>query len=169
MMRWYVIRSKPLKEDFLYEQLSAHEVEAFYPRLKVKTVNPRARQVRPYFPGYLFAHLDPCDQLFSSLQWMPGAVGIVAFGGEPASVSDGLIHAIAQRVDKLNLAHTEFLESLHQGDRVLIHGGAFTGYEGIFDVRLSGSDRVRVLLALLNNRQIPIELPAEYIQQTKQH
>jgi hypothetical protein len=44
----------------------------------------------------------------------------------------------------------------------------FSSYEAIFDVRLSGDERVRVLLKLLNRQQIPLELPGRQIQRKKQ-
>jgi transcription antitermination factor NusG len=169
MIHWYVIRSKPQKEDFLFGQLCANNIETFYPRLHVKPVNPRARKIKPYFPGYLFVRLATDDPRLLLLQWTPGAVSLVNFGEELAFVSDGLIQAIKQRVDKANLAYDEFLGALRQGDYVLISDGAFAGYEAIFDVHLSGTERVRVLLTLLNKRQIPVELSASNLRQTKLH
>ena len=57
-MLWYVMRSKPNKESLLWEQLSLQNIECYYPRLRVKPANPRARKLRAYFPGYLFVHVD---------------------------------------------------------------------------------------------------------------
>jgi len=56
--RWYVIRSKPRKEEFLAEQMQMRKLEIFEPLIRVQTVNPRARKIKPYFPGYVFVHLD---------------------------------------------------------------------------------------------------------------
>jgi len=58
---------------------------------------------------------------------------------------------------------------LRKGDNVAIHDGAFAGYEGIFDVQLSGTDRVRILLSLLDNRLIPVEMPAHCIHHIDQN
>ncbi|PIU33441.1 transcription/translation regulatory transformer protein RfaH, partial [Candidatus Shapirobacteria bacterium CG07_land_8_20_14_0_80_39_12] len=55
---WYVLHSKPNKEELLWEQLNIRKVETFYPRIRVQTVNPRARKVKAYFPGYVFVHVD---------------------------------------------------------------------------------------------------------------
>ena len=74
--RWYTLRSKPNKEDLLWSQLQIREVETFYPRVRVQTVNPRARKIRPYFPGYVFVRADLEQVNSSSLQWTPGAVGL---------------------------------------------------------------------------------------------
>jgi transcription antitermination factor NusG len=163
--QWYVLRSKPMKESFLWEQLSLHRIESYYPYVKTQPQNMRARKVRPYFPGYLFGYVDLEQINLSTLQWMPGAAGIVSFGGVPSSVPDHVIAAIRQRVDEINTAGGELFHNLRPGDLVTIREGPFSGYDAIFDARLSGDERVRVLLTLLNARKFPLELPVSQIQQ----
>ena len=53
---------------------------------------------------------------------------------------------------------------LKAGDTVRIHGGPFEGYEAIFDTRLDGQERVRVLLQFINSqREVPVELDVSQI------
>jgi transcriptional antiterminator RfaH len=157
------MRSKPNKESFLWEQLCLQKIECFYPRLRVQPVNPRSRKIRAYFPGYLFVHVDLERTNLSALQWMPGAVGLVSFGGLPASVPESLVNAIRRRVEQVNAAGGEVLHGLKKGQTVAIQAGPFEGYKAIFDTRLSGNERVRVLLDLLDRGQVPVELPAGQI------
>ena len=164
---WYVLHSKPHKEKLLAEQLELRSIETFAPRIRVQVVNPRARPVRPYFPGYIFVHADLEAMGISALQYVPGSSGLIAFGGEPAYVPDGLIVAIRQRVNEINAAGGELFDVLKAGETVLVHSGPFAGYEAIFDARLPGKERVRVLLKLLRNRTIPVELPAGYVHPEK--
>lgn len=159
-MNWYVLRSKPNKETLLWEQLCIRKVEAFHPQIRVQTVNPRARQVRAYFPGYVFVRVDLAQIGLSSLQWMPGAVGLVSFDNQPSMVPDALIHAIRKRVDEINGAGGEIFHRLKHGDPVQIQSGPFAGWEAIFDARLPGTERVRVLLKLLEGRSAKLEVPA---------
>lgn len=155
---WYVLRSKPNKESLLFEQLSARNLEAFYPQLKAAPVNPRARKFKPYFPSYIFIHVD-LDQIApSTLQWTPGAVGFVSFGAQPSAVSEELIGAIKRRVDEVNAAGGEIFDGLKQGDAVMIQNGAFAGYEAIFDARISGGARARVLLKMLQGKSAKTKL-----------
>jgi len=162
--RWYVLHSKPNKEEFLCTQLWARGVEAFCPQIRVRPANPRARKSKPYFPGYVFVRLDLQNTRFSILGWTPGAAGLVSFGGQAADVPESLIKAIRRRVDEINAAGGELLERLKPGEAVIIQGGPFAGYEAIFDAHLTGVERVRVLLRLLQNRQIPLELSAGLLQ-----
>lgn len=164
---WYVMRSKPNKEEFLAGQLAAHGIKVYHPRIRVQTVNPRARKVRSYFPGYLFVQMDLRSVNASNLHWMPGASGLVSYGGEPASVPDALLAAINRRVDEINTAGGELFNELKSGDAVVIQAGPFEGYEAIFDSRVSGSERVRVLLKLLQRRMQPLDLPAGQVQPKK--
>jgi transcriptional antiterminator RfaH len=164
---WYVVRTKPRKEDFLAEQMEIRRIEIYNPRIRVQAANPRARRIRAYFPGYVFVHLDLERSGTFSLQYIPGAAGLVSFGGEVADVPDGLVHAIRRRVEEINIAGGELFDVLKQGQTVVIHSGPFAGYEAIFDARLPGSDRVRVLLKLLKNRQMQVDLPVGQVQPKK--
>jgi len=162
-IHWYVLRSKPNKEGFLARQLESHGVETFYPQLHVRPVNPRARKTRPYFPGYIFIQADLEIVNHSVLQWMPGATGLVSFDGQSASVPESLISTLKKQIEQINASAQNFEEMLDSGDLVLIQDGPFAGYEAIFDVRLSGSDRVRVLMNFLQKRQVPIDLNIKQI------
>ncbi len=167
-VQWYALRSKPRKEDMVWRQVQSQGFEVFYPRIRVHPVNPRARKLKPYFPGYLFVHADLAESGLSVFQWMPHTVGLVAFGGEPAIVPENLIHAIRKRVEEINAAGGEVFDGLSHGDTVRISDGPFRGYEAIFDARLPGTVRVRVLLELLGSRrQVPLVLDAGQIEQTK--
>ena len=159
--RWYVIHSKPYKEKVLSEQLTARKIENYYPRINVQPVNPRCRKVKPYFPGYLFVWINLELLGLRSMDWLPGAAGLVTFGGEPADVSQNLIDAIRQQVNKVNQTGDKSINGFKQGEILVIQEGPFAGYEAIFNVSLPGSERVKVLLKLMNDqRQVPLEIPA---------
>jgi transcriptional antiterminator RfaH len=164
---WYAMRSKPNKEDFLAGQLESHGVEVYFPRIRVTPVNPRSRKMRPYFPNYLFVRVDLDVINVSDLRWMPGASGLVSFDGKPASVPDFLIAAVQRQVDHLNASARNLTDGLKAGDSVIIQDGPFAGYEAIFDTHLSGQERVRVLLNLLQRRQMPLELEGRQIRRAK--
>ena len=164
---WYTLRSKPNKEDFLASQLQSGGFEIYYPRLRVSVVNPRARKVRPYFPGYLFVRADLENVNLSDLKWMPGGTGLVSFGGEPAVVPENLISAIKHRVNELNASTQSRNLDLKPGDPVILQSGPFAGYEAIFDGRISGQDRVRILLSFLQRRKVPLEIESRHISRAK--
>ncbi len=155
---WYAMQSKPNREDALYKELVARGIDAFFPRVRVNPVNPRSRKIKAYFPGYLFVHVDLETVGFSFFQYMPFAKGMVAFDLEPATVPEKLIQAIRKRVEEVNASGGLEFEELEKGTRVYIHDGPFAGYDAIFDVRIPGSERVRVLIELLSKRYMPVEM-----------
>lgn len=163
-MNWYVLRSKPCKEEIVWRQAQSLGFETFYPRLRVRPVNPRARKIRPYFPGYLFVKADLEAVGLSTFQYMPYAIGLVCFGGEPAYVQESLILAIRRRVEEIAEVGGELFDGLKRGDQVWIQDGPFVDYQAIFDARLDGGERVRVLLQMLNDRFVPMEIDAAMIE-----
>jgi transcription antitermination factor NusG len=162
MRQWFVLRSKPNKEALLHKQMEAYGVEAFLPQLTVNPVNPRARKARPYFTGYLFVNLDLQATGYSFLQWMPYSLGLVNFGGEVAFVSDELIRTIKKQVAESVMRNSVPFANKH-GDLVTIERGPFAGYKAMFDTNLSGTERARVLLLLLQNRQLAIDMPINFL------
>lgn len=166
-LHWYALRCKPRKEEVVWKQVRDQGFEVFYPRLRVNPVNPRARKVVPYFPGYMFVYVDLDAVGQSAFQWMPHTVGLVSFGGEPSTVPDNLVYTIRQRVEAIATAGGVVFDGLKSGDVIQIDYGPFRGYEAIFDTRLPGSERVRVLLTLLDSRRVSLELDASSIRQKK--
>ena len=158
LKHWYVLRSKPQKEDVLCIEVSVRGHEVYYPTLNVQPVNPRAKCKRPFFPGYLFINVDLDEIGLSTFRWMPYSIGLVCFGGEPAIMHETLIHSIIRRVEKLNKAGLFHKCAFQRGDPVRITEGPFMGYEAIFDEMISAGDRVKVLLEFLSGRNARLEL-----------
>ena len=165
--KWYAMRSKPRREDSVWTQMLSHGFETYYPRIRVQPVNPRSRKTKPYFPGYMFVRVDLEETGLNVFRWMPHSIGLVSFDNIPAVVPDHLINTLRKRVSEINEAGGELFDGLEHGDRVRIAEGPFKGYEAIFDERLPGKERVRVLLELLGNeRAVMLELDAGQIKKS---
>jgi transcriptional antiterminator RfaH len=115
----------------------------------------------------MFLNVDIDEVGLSAFQWMPHAIGLVSFDGEPASVPENLIHAIQKRVEEIAAAGGELFDGLKPGDTVKISSGPFAGYEALFDTRLPGSERVRVLIKMLSDRRVPVELRVGQIERKR--
>lgn len=162
--RWYVLRSKPRKERTLHKYVLSEDLECFFPRIRVDPVNPRARKIRPYFPGYMFVHTDLGEVGRFKFRWMPNSLGLVRFGGVPAPVPGELVQGIKRTVAQIQKEGGETPRGLQPGDEVFIEDGPFEGYRAMFDNTLSGKKRVRVLLQMMSDhREIPVELRVNQI------
>ncbi len=162
-MKWYALRVKTHKERAIFQRLQSEHIEAYLPLIRVKPKNPRAAKQKPYFPGYIFVQVDLDHIGANTFNWMPGTLGLVSFGGIPASVPGNLIVELQQRLAQIEAAGVLELEALEAGDHVRIVEGPFAGYEAIFDMRIPGSDRVQVLLAFLSQHPHPLKLNADEI------
>jgi len=167
MEGWLLLHSKPNKADLLYAQISVRGIECYYPQIRVKPVNPRARKKRGYFPGYLFVKVDPCSRQVTELRWLPGSNGCVEFDRNPAIVPDIVIKSIRQHVDELNASFENSHIGMTKGEEVEIIQGPLTGYNAIFDRQLSGIGRVRVLICILEAQNKFIEIPADNVRRSK--
>ena len=148
--RWYAVQAHPNREFLAEGALASVEgVEAYLPTLHVQPVNPRARKARAFFPGYLFVRADLVEVGLSALQWRPGITRLIGPDGEPTPIPDRVIDEIQNRVraaqakDPLGLGEGA---TLNPGDTVRIQSGPLQGYEGMFDTRLGGQRRARILV-----------------------
>jgi transcriptional antiterminator RfaH len=153
------MQSKPQKEQWLYKQLNALEIEVYYPCLHSTSGKTHVSAGKPYFPGYLFVNVDLSLTGISMLKWIPGSQGLVSFGDEPACVPEILLQKIRQRVDEVNCAEQNEWSGLKPGDAVEIRSGPFAGYEAIFCAHLRGSERAQVLLKVLQDQTVRVDLP----------
>lgn len=148
--RWYVLSSKLNKEEILLRQLQSQGYEVFYPRYFTANGNTGRLQIRSYFPGYLFIRLDLTSVNQSTFQWMPNSEGLVCFEAHPAYVPDTLVEAIIKHVEKLNQARLTDLVNNSELDEVSgQRSGLSTHYDAIFNAGLSGDERVKELLRML--------------------
>jgi transcriptional antiterminator RfaH len=90
---------------------------------------------------------------------MPYSLGLVCFGRDIPRVPEELIRAIQRQVSASRMAEPAAV--FRHGDLVMIERGPFAGYKAMFDTSLSGTERVRVLLLLLQRRQLAIDLPLD--------
>ena len=155
---WYTMRVKPHKERMVDSYLQSHDVDTYLPLVKVNPVNPRESKVRPYFPGYLFVHVDLDEIGQNTLNWTPGAHGLVQFDGEPATVPDRLVDELEKTLFEIEKSGGLNLKHIESGDPVRIVSGPFAGYTGIFNAYASGKERVEVLLAFLSDHPQRMQL-----------
>lgn len=95
---------------------------------------------KPLFPGYLFGNFSL--DFLSSVNSAYGVLRVVQFGRTPAEVAESVIEEIRNRV----LAKEFEPKQFQRGDRVRVTSGAFDGWEGMFDCRIPGKQRAKIML-----------------------
>ena len=153
---WYVLRSKPNKEEFFWGQLLAHQIDVYYPCVRAKADNPHTHKDKPFFPEYLFIHVDLQEITPSFLYWLPGSRGLLEFNERPVPVPEALIAAIRQQVDQINRADGELSSGLQADEAFSIQEKLLPDTRSIFEDALSGIERVHALLKILRGEQLPV-------------
>lgn len=154
--RWYAVHTKLGSEESAAAHLGRQDFEVFLPR-SLRTTR-RARKIStaaaPFFPGYLFVRLDLDAQRWRSIDGTFGVKGLIKAHDRPLAAPESVIEALIAATGEggvLDLAC-----GIAPGARVRVIGGPFADQFAVVE-RMSGADRVRVLLSLMN-RPVPLEI-----------
>jgi transcriptional antiterminator RfaH len=112
----------------------------------------------------MFVRADLVQVGLSTFQWMPYALGLVCFDAEPATIVDSILQALRRNIEQMTRDAAEEHLQLPPGTPLTVNRGPFAGYKAIFDTRLPGSDRIRILLNVARGTQVPVELAAAYVE-----
>ena len=158
MKQWYLIYSKPRREELARVNLERQGFTAYLPW--VRQVRHRLgrsiTRVEPLFPRYLFLHLDAVNDNWAPIRSTLGVSSLIRFGEEPAAVPAELVEAIRVRDDAAGVQDLPLMD-FQRGDSVRIADGPMMGYEGIFLARTS-RERVLILLNIVGRqRRVRVE------------
>jgi Transcription termination factor nusG len=88
---WYVVYTKPQKEDYAELNLRLRGVETFFPKLSLPKPAQRKRQIVSLFPNYLFVRFQSFEDEYYSVTWCPGVKRLVSFDSVPAAIDDSIV------------------------------------------------------------------------------
>jgi transcriptional antiterminator RfaH len=159
--QWYVLYSKPQKEEYARFHLSLKGLEVFFPQLLFPKSAKKRKRLVPLFPNYLFVRLTLFSEEFSYAQWSPGVSRIISFNGVPASIDDAIMDFLMNRVNGDGVIDAR--PNLRSGQEVRITGGPFDGLIGIIQEPPNAKGRINVLLSLLN-RTTKVDVPIHFVE-----
>ncbi len=145
---WYVIQTKPKKEEEATSYLSTKGVNIFSPLLETFTTkNARATKgMKPLFPGYIFGKFD-LEQNYPLVRWGKGVKCVLGLGGYPTPISEEVVEIIRERADDRGVVRMK--QNFRPNEVVRIKTGPLKDLLGIFERWVSDGDRVRILLNLI--------------------
>ncbi len=156
-LKWYCLRSKVKREITVAQVLNDNlGVEVFCPRIRIRKMTKRGLVwfEEAMFPGYFFARFDLVKQL-KSVSYSCGVTGLVHFGDVFAEVPPAAISELRDQLGEECLLVVE--GSCSEGDEVEVVDGPFKGLVGMVVDRISGKERVRILIDFLG-RSLDVEL-----------
>ena len=161
MPDWYLIRTKTGAEKIAYAQLQ-HSVDQILLPLAKTQVRQRDRtfqRISPVFPCYLFARFD-LAHMARQIRYTPGVSSIVRFGEHAAVVPDCVIDELISRCSEGPVDLEK--PTLALGAPVTVVDGPFHEFQAVFDGYLSGTERVAVLLKIMNAKR-RVVMPARMV------
>ncbi len=170
--QWYLVHTYSGKENKvqaeLEERIKGYGLEDRVLRVvlpvdyysDVDKKGKRVLKTRKVFPGYLLVQMVMDDESWYIVRNTPGVLGFVGPSGKPTPLTDDEVARILDRItedeakEKLNFA---------VGDRVRVLVGPFKNMEGNVVSIDEVKGKANVLLKMFG-REMPVEVPSEYIQ-----
>ena len=153
---WYVVRTKAGDEHRANGNLLNQEIETLLPLFKDYSYHngKMTPKIKPLFPNYLFANFD-LELHYYKVKWTRG-VGLILGNSEgPVPISERIVQAIRDRIGRDHLVELE--DQIKKGDMVQITSGPLKDLIGVFEKRMSGKDRVTILLNLIGV-DVPVQI-----------
>ena len=161
--RWYVVQTQVNCENKAAQNLIRQGFDVYLPRYLKRRRHARKVDyaIKPLFPRYIFVAIDMATQRWRSIQSTFGVSRLVTNGEDPATVPDGIVHALRQREDERGFIGIDTKPTFTPGDKVRVLAGAFMDSAGFFN-GIADRDRVSILLDMLG-RQVRVLLDADMV------
>lgn len=157
---WFVVRTKRHRERLAEARLAQIGLEAYLPLLLQWPRPAVGSDVGPMFPSYVFVQATMPDD-FYRISRTAGVHGFVTFGSAPAPIDASAVAFFRSREGVDGVIRSD---PLPRGREVQITNGPLRGLVAVVEQRLTGRQRVRVLLEILQ-RQTPVEMPERWVRQ----
>ena len=152
---WFVVRSKPRKEELALRSLERRGVTAFCPRILEPVGWTNDWATVPLFPGYLFVDIV-LHAAYHTVVWTPGIKSFVSFGEIPTSIAPGIVNFLREQTGPDGVIRPA--RTFRAGDRVRIKRGPFAGLIAIIETPCPERGRIRVLMDFLR-QGTSVEIP----------
>lgn len=150
MKRWYVLHTKPLKEDAVCKLLANAGVEIFLPRVEqfIRTRRFHYYKPGPLFPSYCFCLIDfSVAKNYHLVRYTRGVLKILG-NPLPTPLSDDIIYVLKQRMTSQDMGK---VVQFNRGDRLQVKRGLLKDLVGILEKPVTPEGRIHVLLKLVNH------------------
>ncbi len=153
MNLWYVIQTKPKREEEAESYLSTRGVEMFCPLIETFGLRNGGmrKELKPLFPGYLFGKFD-LERNYPLVRWARGVKKVLGFGGYPTPISEEVLRIIKERTDSRGIVKVN--HHFEPNDVVRIKTGPLKDLLGVFERWVSDGERVRILLRLMGYQPV---------------
>ena len=170
--RWWVIKVKGGKEDFVKEEIEklmtqdSRIKEVFVPeeeekyRRKTKEGEKEYVRKKKLISGYIYVKMELDENLWNKIKSIPNVSMLLGERGIPIPVSSERIESLKSKAVSGEISQ---IFSVSIGDRVRIKSGPLKGFSGVVESISEDKNKVRVLITIFG-RQTPVEIEANQIE-----
>jgi transcriptional antiterminator NusG len=156
---WYVVYSKPHKEESAQFHLQSKGVEVFFPRLFLPPTIRVRKQLIPLFPSYFFVRVRLPEE-YERVTWTPGVKRFVSFNDDPVPLEQVMVEYLMNAANPQGVITAR--SNLKVGQEVRIGEGPLEGLAGIIQEPPDARGRVRILMDLLS-RRMQVDVPLQFL------
>ena len=162
MNEWYLIRTKTGAERSAQEHLKHVVDQTLLPLAKtqLRQGDRIFQRISPVFPCYIFAYFSLAHAA-RQIRYTPGVRNIVEFGGQAATVPAWVIDELISRCSE-GPVDLSVQCKISVGAPVKVTHGPFHAFDAVFDGYCSGTERVAVLLSVMNAKR-RVVMPAAMV------
>ena len=152
-LRWYLVQCKRNAAQIAVRNLENQSFVTFLPLQEITKRKGKIfqRQIRPLFPGYLFAQIAPNLGPWRQINSTRGVNRLVRLGAEPSVVPNEIVEALIARCDTQSiLRQTSETQSsqLHAGNQAEVTRGPFSGFIATIG-DIEPSNRINILIEIM--------------------
>lgn len=151
MNRWYVIQTKPNREDDVGKLLTNAKFKVFNPKIRESCYRSTFHyfKTKPLFPRYLFLSIDfQTAENIHMIKYTRGVSKILCAERKPLAIDEDIISTLQARTTHDGLIQKQTL--YRAGEKIRVKKGLLKDLIGIIEKPVSPDERVCVLLKLIN-------------------
>ncbi|MFH1223758.1 MAG: transcription termination/antitermination NusG family protein [Pseudomonadota bacterium] len=149
MQEWFVLMTKPGRQDDVAVRLKGAGFNVFNPKLNQYSKKRSCYVVQPLFPLYMFVKLELLKD-FKMIKYTRGVLRLIGVGREPHPIKEDIVLNIMDRCADGEIITAKFnCEEVQKGDRIQIVNGPLEGLEAVVSGVYNERQRVEILLQLM--------------------
>lgn len=148
MKQWHLVYTKPHQETPVNRLLQQIGWETFLPGVIVERGYGRGQRLDPFFPQYIFLHVDMNSVQARQISYMTGIRNVVAFDGVPLVVPADVLDEIRNGYEEYLRRKTDADDSESAAESPAFDSRA-TRIRALFRPGLTGAQRSQLLLHVL--------------------
>ena len=166
--KWYVVRavsgSEKKVKQYIESEISRLGLEDYVSQVLIPTEKvyqirkgKKISAERNYFPGYVLIEASLVGEIPHIIRNVPGVLGFLGSGSEPAPLRPSEVNRILGKVDELSGKEEELNVPFIVGETVKVTDGPFNSFTGVIEEINEEKKKLKVMVKIFG-RKTPLEL-----------